>query len=222
MEASTSQARSCSGPRRQHSGTYQVRLRVTDNFGVGTQADTIITVVVSIPPLAPTAAPGGPYNLCPASKPWFLDGSASVNPDEGQHGSGAPGDTIYGAPSQFSWNLGVGFGDAIGVKPDVTTFFSAKSVGSYLVFLRVTDTTATSFPTVLPPTNLSSTSQAYVNVLDAGDPLCVGCTVLSAKAAGRQVQMTWTNTGAAGYAVYRGTHQRRPLHSRSRRCRARS
>lgn len=186
-------------------GNYQVKLRVTDNFGVGTTADTIITVEVSIPPLPPTANAGGPYHFCPGAKPWFLDGSKSVNPDEGQHQAGAPGDTIYGAPGQFSWNLGTAFGDAVGVKPSVTTYFEGKGVGSYLIQLKVTDTTATSFPASGQP-DLSSTASGQVFVLAGTDPICAGCTTLSGRAAGRQVQLTWTATaGAAGYAVYRGT-----------------
>ena len=64
-------------------GNYIVKLRVTDNFGVGAQDDAIITVEVSIPPLPPTADVGGPYNFCPGKTPWFLDASGSVNPDEG-------------------------------------------------------------------------------------------------------------------------------------------
>jgi len=45
-----------------------------------------------------------------------------------------------------------------------------------------------------------------VNVLAAADVKCAGCTVLTGRAAGRQVQLTWTSVaGAAGYAIYRGT-----------------
>jgi PKD domain len=189
-------------------GTYPVKLCVTDN--AGTIAETIVNVLVTIPPIAPTADAGGPYNFClapvgAAQPPFFLDGSRSVNPDEGQHQPGAyPGDTIYGAPSQFSWNLGTAFGDAIGVNPNVTAWFTGKGPGSYLIQLRVTDTTATSFPASGLP-NLADTASGQVFVLAADNPVCVSCTVLTARAAGRQVQLAWTNVNSAGYAIYRST-----------------
>ncbi len=43
-------------------------------------------------------------------------------------------------------------------------------------------------------------------MLAATDPKCAGCTVLTARAAGRQVQLNVDECrGAAGYAIYRGT-----------------
>ncbi len=187
-------------------GSYPVTLRVTDNAASPANASTTLTVLVSIPPVAPTANAGGPYNFCPQTKPWFVDGSKSVNPDEGRsQGPGYPGDTIYGAPSQFSWNLGTAFGDAIGVKPNVTTYFEGKGVGNYLVSLRVTDTTATSYPSSGQP-NLSSTATAQVRVLAATDAACAGCvTNLAAASKPKQVQLTWTGNGADHYNIYRGT-----------------
>jgi len=185
-------------------GNYQVRLRVTDNFGVGTTASTIITVEVSIPPLPPTANAGGPYNFCATSQPWFLDGSKSVNPDEGVKAPGCPscpGDTIQ----SYLWDLNNDgtYGDTSGKTPNVTSYFTGRGIGSYLIRLKVTDTTGTSFPGM---TDLFGTGSAQVNVLDPSDVRCAGCAVLSARAAGRQVQLTWTAvSGAAGYRIYRGT-----------------
>ncbi len=188
-------------------GTYPVTLRVTDNAASPATASSIINVIVSIPPLAPTANAGGPYNFCPAVTHWFLDGSKSVNPDEGQHQPGSfPGDTIYGNPSQFSWNLGTAFGDATGVKPDVTAFFTSKGVGSYLITLKVTDTTATSFPGSNLG-NLSSTSTAEVFVRAASDPQCASCiTNLVSYPKNRLVQLTYPLVaGVDHYNIYRAT-----------------
>jgi hypothetical protein len=186
-------------------GTYPVTLQVTDNAGTPATASSILTVIVSIPPLAPTANAGGPYNLCPGAKPWFLDGSKSVNPDEGKSEPGQPADTIYANPNQFTWNLGTAFGDAIGIKPDVTAWFTAKGPGNYLVQLKVTDTTATAYPSSGQP-NLSSTASGYVYVKSATDPACVACiTNLKASAKSKLVQLTWTLTGADHYNVYRST-----------------
>lgn len=184
-------------------GTYPVKLRVTDNGVPEKSADTIVNVLISFPPIAPTANAGGPYNFCANRTPWFLDGSGSVNPDEGQSLPGSPGDTIQ----EYSWDLPPtgSFGDAFGVQPDVTGAFTALGPGSYLVQLRVTDTTATSFP---GPgiTDLSDTDSAQVFVRSATDPICAGCiSNLAARPKLTKVQLTWTPTGAHHYNVYRGT-----------------
>ena len=50
-------------------GLYQARLTVTDNGVPEHSASTIVTVNVSIPPLAPTANAGGPYGFCPGATP---------------------------------------------------------------------------------------------------------------------------------------------------------
>ena len=182
-------------------GSYAVRLRVTDNFGAGTTDDALISVEVSIPPLAPTADAGGPYNFCPGRTPWFLDGSGSVNPDRGAKAPSCPscpGDMIQ----SYAWDLNVDgvFDIANDKTPDVTAYFSAKPAGSYLVGLKVTDTTSLSFPGMA---DLSGTDTTQVNVLAGTDPRCAGCTTLTGRAAGRQVQFTWTNVLASGYAIYR-------------------
>jgi len=195
-------------------GTYPVTLKVTDNAGTPASASSILTVIVSIPPLAPTANAGGPYNFCipppPQTTKFFVDGSKSVNPDEGSHEPGHPPDTIYGSPNQFSWNLGTAFGDATDIKPDVTAYFTTKGVGSYLIALRVTDTTATSFPSSGQP-DLSSTATGQVIVRSPTDPACVTCvTNLKALAKSRVVQLTWTPTGADHYNIYRSEIQGGP------------
>ena len=182
-------------------GNYPVKLRVTDNATPAESAVTTLTIVINVPPLAPSASAGGPYALCPGSTPWFLDGTASVNPDDGQHQPGPyPGDSI----KTYAWDLngdGV-FNDAYGAQPDVTAYFLAKGVGSYLVQLKVTDNTAASFP-ASGFGDLSSTASAVVNVLAPSDPGCSCVSDLAARAKPGKVQLTWTNTGAHHYNVYR-------------------
>lgn len=184
-------------------GNYPVTLRVTDDGSPEKAATTTVMVNVSIPPLAPTANAGGPYNFCPQTTPWFLDGTASVNPDEGQFEPGHPGDTIQA----YEWDLtGNGqFNDAFGAQPDVTAAMQALGVGSHLVQLRVTDTTSTSFPSSGQP-DLSSTAGAQVFVRDNADPACACITNLAARAKSGKIQLTWTAyPGATSYNVYRST-----------------
>lgn len=82
-------------------GIYPVSLRVTDDGSPELSATTTVMVSVTIPPVAPTADANWPYNFCPGAKPWFLDGSGSVNPDEGVSQPGSPPDTI----KEYAWDL---------------------------------------------------------------------------------------------------------------------
>jgi hypothetical protein len=189
-------------------GNYPVKLRVTDNAAQEAAAETILTIRVTTPPLAPTAVAGGPYSFCPATKPWFLDGSGSINPDEGQSEPGLPGDTIV----SYAWDLdGDGqFDDATGAQPDITAFFDGIGPGSYLIQLKVTDRSATSFPSSHPvgvaPVDLSDTDSAVVVVRAATDDDCNCVKDLVARAKPGKVQLVWTNyTGAHHYNVYRST-----------------
>ncbi len=184
-------------------GSYPVKLLVTDNATPSKTAQDVITVIVSTPPLAPTANPGGPYMFCPGPK-WYLDGSQSKNPDEGEHQPGDfPGDTIYGT-NQFAWDLnsdGV-FGDMYGQAPDVTGLWPLGPLTEkkLIVQLKVCDTTAASFPGSGSP-NLCSTASAEVTV----KATCPNCTVVTARAKSGKVQLNWTNVGAHHYNIYRGT-----------------
>ncbi|MBE7501893.1 MAG: hypothetical protein HS113_16645 [Verrucomicrobiales bacterium] len=113
-----------------------------------------------------------------------------------------PGDTIQ----SYEWDLdGDGqFDDAVGPTPDVTAWFAALGPGSHLVQLRVTDTTATSFPSS-GMGDLSDTASAQVTVLAEDDPAC-GCVDLAATTAGKVVKLTWSAyPGAASYNLYRST-----------------
>jgi len=193
-------------------GSYPVKLRVTDDASPEASATTFVTVVVSIPPLAPSADAGGPYHFCPQSVPWFLDGTGSTNPDDGQsepHVPPYPGDAIV----SYAWDLdgnGV-FDNASGAQPDVTAYFSGLPAGNHVIGLKVTDRTATSFPSSNLP-DQSDTDSAVVTVHARTDPECVCVDNLAARAkifgvpALPTVQLTWTpKAGAHHYNVYRGT-----------------
>jgi hypothetical protein len=132
-----------------------------------------------------------------------VDGSGSTNPDEGQHQVGAyPGDTI----SKYEWDLdGDGqFDDATGPNPDVTAFFNGKPPGSYLIQLKVTDTSASSYPSSGSP-NLSDTDSAVVTIRASTDSACACVDDLLARAKPGKVQLVWSHTGAHHYNVYRAT-----------------
>lgn len=152
-------------------------------------------------PVAPIADANGPYVFCPQAQPWFLDGTGSVNPDEGLSEPGAPGDTIQ----QYAWDLDADndFDDAIGSQPDVTAFFTALGVGDYLIQLRVTDTTATSFPSSGFP-DLSDTDSGQVSVKDATDLACMCVELIAIPEAGG-VRLDWSDVGADHYNIYRAT-----------------
>ena len=182
-------------------GDYVVRLRVTDDNNPARSAETSATVRITIPPIEPTANAGGPYLFCPGVN-WYLDGSQSNNPDEGQSEPGQPGDTIQ----SYNWDIdGSGsFSGATGVQPDVSAFFGAQGVGDYLVQLRVTDTTSSSFPSS-GLADLSDTDFAQVSIKDGSDLTCSCLTDLAARAKRGKVQLTWTDSGAHHYNVYRST-----------------
>jgi len=176
-------------------GDYLVKLVVTDDAGTPATDTDYVTAVVSLPPYPPVAKTRV-ARFCSQVTPWILDGSLSTNPDDGKSEPGYPGDFIQ----TYGWDLDVNgtFGDATGVRPDVTAFYSAKSPGTYLYRLRVTDTTAASFPHS-GYGNLSSIADG--NVILDGDCACV--TDLVAKAMRSRVDLAWQHVGAEKYMIYR-------------------
>jgi hypothetical protein len=183
-------------------GNYNVTLCVTDDDDPEKSDQTTIVVLITVPPIEPTADADGPYAFCPQTQPWFLDGTGSVNPDEGVGEPGQPGDTIQ----EYAWELdgNASFNDALGPQPDVTALFTALGPGDYLIQLRVTDTTATSFPSS-GMGDLSDTDSTEVRVRAGTDEAC-GCVDDLQTASGiDQITLSWTDTGAAGYNVYRAT-----------------
>jgi hypothetical protein len=179
-----------------------VTLRVRDNGPSGqVLEDTETTnVMVTNPPVAPTADAGGPYNFCTNRTPWFLDGTKSRNPDEGiSEGTAYPRNTII----EYSWNLNgdTVFGDAAGSTPDVSGSFG---IGSYLISLRVTDNSSLSHPN-FTTVNLSDVDTAQVIVRQGTDPACSCVSNLLARSKPGKADLTWTyRTGAVKYHVYRG------------------
>lgn len=189
-------------------GNYPIGLQVCDDATPTVCDDTIVVVRVTIPPVAPTADADGPYVFCPQAQPWFLDGTGSVNPDEGGSEPGQPGDTIQ----SYAWELNNSgqFDDAFGAQPDVTAYFQAQGVGNYLIQLRVTDTTATSYPSSNMG-DLSDTDSAQVNVADAGDVACGCIDDLTSRPKSGKIQLVWSDIApAGGYNVYRSTTQGGP------------
>jgi hypothetical protein len=180
-------------------GIYPVKLRVTDDGSPAKTAVTTVLVNVSTPPLAPTADANGPYHFCAAMTHWFLDGRNSKNPDEGEHQPGTyPGDTIQ----EYAWDLDGNndFQDAFGPTPDVKQFFADHNmgVGSYIISLRVTDTTHASYPDS-GLADQSSVGTAVVHV----DPQCA-CVTLEADPVIKGVMLSWSALADAhSYNIYR-------------------
>ena len=183
-----------------------VRLMVTDSQSPPQTDTTEITVDVVAAPLAPVADANGPYQFCPQEEPWTLDGTGSVNPDEGvSETPGLPGNTII----EYAWDLDLdgSFDDAFGAQPDVTGVFTAIGAGNYAVQLRTTDNSSVSHPVTSGGSDLSDDSMPVsVQVLSAMDPACFDCiSDLAARPKSGKIQLTWTDTGAASYNVYRST-----------------
>jgi hypothetical protein len=182
-------------------GSYPVRLRVTDNAMPEASATSVLNVLVTIPPIAPTSDAGGPYNLCTNRTPWFLDGTGSNNPDDGRAETmSLPGDFI----TAYEWDLdGDGqFDDAAGSTPNVTGLFP---IGSRLIQLKVTDNSAVSFPSS-GMGNLSGVDSAQLVVRDGTDAACACVSDLLARPKQNKAELRWTpKPGADHYNVYRST-----------------
>jgi len=185
-------------------GTYTVRLKVTDDAGVPATAAGALNIIIATPPLAPTAAAGGPYAFCPGVS-WFLNGLGSSNPDDGQSEPGQPADHII----SYEWFLdGDGIADATGATPDVTAFFAGKP-GQHIIGLQVTDNTAASFPSS-GLGNLSGFDSGLVTIREANDPECACVDDLVARArlvrGSPMVQLAWeVESGVHHHNVYRST-----------------
>jgi len=188
-------------------GDYPVTLRVTDDSDTPLSETTTVVVNVNTPPLPPTADAGGPYLFCPQTQPWRMDASGSVNPDDGLSEPGQPVDAL----TALEWDLDddLAFDDATGERVDVTQHFSDLGVGDYLVRLRATDNTANAFPSS-GQNNLSDTAFTQVSVRDASDSRCNCLSDLAARTKMTKVQLTWTDTGAHQYAVYRSLQEGGP------------
>lgn len=188
-------------------GEYPVTLRISDDADSPATARATVNVDVSTPPLEPTADTGGPYRFCPQAKPWRLDASESVNPDDNQSESGQPEDRIV----SYEWDLDDDqtFDDANGATVDATPQLSDLGVGDHLIRLRTTDNTSEAFPSSGKP-DLTDTAVTKVSVLDESAAACNCLTDLAARAKMRKVQLTWTDSGAHQYGVFRSKQQGGP------------
>ncbi|NPU92354.1 MAG: PKD domain-containing protein [Gammaproteobacteria bacterium] len=181
-------------------GQYPVTLRVTDDSATPLVDIATLTVNVATGALKPTAVAGGPYLFCPQDTHWWLDGSRSVNPDDGLSAAGGVPDRI----TEYAWDLNndLNFSDSTGATINAAAQLQALGVGDHVVRLRVTDNNAAAFPGP-GQTNLSDISITQVSVRDASDLLCNCLPDLAARPKNTKVQLTWTDTGAYQYAVYR-------------------
>lgn len=111
-------------------GTYQVRLRVTDDSQPPLTDSTTCEVNIIPPPIPPDSNPGGPYAFCEDNGgSYILDGSASFDPD--------------GQIVSWGWELDQPpngtYDDALGEFVDVTAYFTGLGPGHYDVGLKVED-----------------------------------------------------------------------------------
>jgi hypothetical protein len=201
--------------------TIIVRLRVTDDGTPAQTAIATVSITITSPPFPPTANAGGPYNICPqaAYLPFYLNGTGSKNPDNGQTdgSAGATPDFI----KEYAWDL-LGNGTyatyaPTQAQPRVDNFYSSHGLlgsGSIIqVGLRVTDDTSHAFPTSgSPAQDLRGFATAQVYLRSTSDQFCTKC-VSTAQAVPHgavpghagYIQLVWLETGANHYNIYRGT-----------------
>lgn len=146
---------------------YPVVLRVTDDDGI--KATFSMDIDITNPPHPPEADAGGPYivSLCDEDS-LLLDGSNSIEPNEGSHEDGCdtcPEDTI----TAWDWDLEAPLNDFSNESGEAVTLDSA-SVNAlfdagmqYTIGLRVTDNTALAYPGSGDP-NLTDVDFATVDV----------------------------------------------------------
>ena len=189
-------------------GVYPVTLRVTDDSDPADTATTVCNVTVDTPPLAPTADANGPYVFC-LGQNFFLDGTGSTNPDDGEAETDPPpagcpnGDSI----TAYDWDLdGDGqFDDASGAQAEVTDFYT--QVGAFNASLRVQDDSAACFPTVADE-NLTGFDVGEANVFALGAQECECVSDLFIRSNSRAISLNWAasnNPETDSYNVYRGT-----------------
>ncbi len=187
--------------------TFPVTLRVSDDAVPALTATVQQDVTITNPPHPPVADADGPYmvSLC-ASDSLTLDGSASFDPNEGEHEAGCsscPDDAI----TAWDWDLVPPLTDFTDLSGEAVTipggtgagevgdFFSP---GTHSIGLQVTDNTLLSFPNSGEP-DLTDADFSTVQVFSAS--ICN----LAARPKLDKIQLTWTHTGAAGYDIYRST-----------------
>nr|WP_321402686.1 hypothetical protein [uncultured Desulfobacter sp.] len=147
--------------------TYPVVLRVTDDEGI--PATFSMNINITNPPHPPEADAGGPYivSLCDGDS-LVLDGSNSIEPNEGTHQAGCNScadDTI----TAWEWDLEAPLNDFSNESGETVTLNSARvdalfDAGTqYTIGLKVTDNTALAYPDSGDP-NLTDVDFATVDV----------------------------------------------------------
>jgi len=125
----------------------------------------------------PPTANAGPDQAVTTGSTVHLNGAGSSDPD--------------GNPLTYAWSfvsVPAGSAAALSNAAVVNPTFAADMPGTYVVQLIVNDGLVNSAPDTVTVTAVLQNP------------------ILTARAAGRQVQLNWTNvSGAAGYAVYRGS-----------------
>ena len=184
--------------------SYPVVLRVIDDEGI--PATFSLNVNITNPPHPPEADAGGPYivSLCDTDS-LLLDGSNSIEPNEGTHEAGCntcPDDTI----TAWDWDLEApltDFSDASGEtvtldSANVNSLFDAGT--QYTIGLRVTDNTELSYPTSGDP-NLTDADFSTVDVFDG-----CSCDLAATQECNNSLEyetvvLNWTQVGT--YAILR-------------------
>ena len=181
---------------------YPITLRITDDSQPPLVSEATVILDVNQPPIAPTANTNGPYFLCPQDTQLILDGSLSVNPDDGNSELNQPADFI----TAYEWDLDddLLFDDSTEPTVDVTDQFRELDEGEYFIRLRVTDNSALSFPSA-DMGNLSDFSVTQVNVLNADNIECLVCELQAENGQGL-INLTWTaHPEAFSYEISRRT-----------------
>ncbi len=165
---------------------YTVSLKVIDNstpvrFDVSTY-----TMHITIPPHPPTAVIGGPY-IAATGEEVQVDGSGSYDIDEPQ------GDSITAWDWESNMIPPYGYDEAHGETALLPPF---ALPGHYDIILRVTDNTATVFPSSNQP-DLTDTAYGEVTVY------AQGISDLTARPKDAKCQLTWTPTSAEAYRILR-------------------
>ena len=159
--------------------TFPVTLRVTDDSTPVKRDTAVINIVVTPPPHAPTAVPGGPYTACPG-EPVTLDGSGSFDIDEPE------GDYIASWDWELDGAVPYDYNDASGE----TVTYTWATAGMYDIALKVTD-------------SVGLTNIAWTTVHVDDQYCCVTVDDLTARAKRGKVQLVWTHVDADLYQIYR-------------------
>lgn len=182
---------------------YPVVLRVIDDDGI--PATFSMDIDITNPPHPPEADAGGPYivSLCDTDS-LLLDGSRSIEPNEGDHQDGCntcPDDTI----TAWDWDLEAPLNDFSNVSGETVTLDSGilnslfDAGTQYTIGLRVTDNTALAYPGSGDP-NLTDVDFSTVNVFTG---CACGLSVIQecASLEHESVVLNWVQVGS--YAVLR-------------------